>query len=364
MVIYSKDILMNSNPLASAQREKSGAITFGKYEFQYHWALCRIIDEQLKTREYAVFVELHEDVVVANSLNSKVATFEFNQVKNIASPKYNINNLTKTNGSKKSVLGKLINSALNKPFSSKVSTINLVASCGFNIDLIDNNLNLEIITIGDLSKKSVSDLQKAIITELGIGSFPDNLRFIVPQLSIVSQQDTLIGKIASLVSSIFPGSHCNAENIYRILIDDLHRKGEVHYDYTKWDDLLEKKALTSTQVKKTISTQVSLQDIQSIINDVNEIAKELKLNYIEKKSLRQSIERIHIKTIGFPTSLSIKVRKNIYSSLLKVSNIESKDIDTIIREVETAIPNTLKSDLGSTDNVRNNIIYQIIMGDI
>ncbi|NOX27836.1 MAG: DUF4297 domain-containing protein, partial [Gammaproteobacteria bacterium] len=80
---------MNSNPLGIPQRERSGASTFGKYEYQYHWALCRIIDEQRHTREYALFMELHEDVVLADSLDSNTAMFEFNQVKNISSPKYN-----------------------------------------------------------------------------------------------------------------------------------------------------------------------------------------------------------------------------------------------------------------------------------
>jgi hypothetical protein len=56
------------NPLASAQRECSGAITFAKYEYQYHWALCRIIEEQRKINEFAIFMEYHEDVVIANSV--------------------------------------------------------------------------------------------------------------------------------------------------------------------------------------------------------------------------------------------------------------------------------------------------------
>ncbi|MBK8816696.1 MAG: DUF4297 domain-containing protein [Methylococcaceae bacterium] len=72
---------MNNNPLAVPQREKSGAITFGKYCYQYHWALCRVIDSQMDNTEYALFMELHEDVVIANSLDVNIARFEFNQVK-------------------------------------------------------------------------------------------------------------------------------------------------------------------------------------------------------------------------------------------------------------------------------------------
>ncbi len=71
----------NRNPLFDSQREKSGAKTFDKYSYQYHWALYKVISEHDKKSEYAVFIELHEDVVVCDSLDSEKANFEFNQIK-------------------------------------------------------------------------------------------------------------------------------------------------------------------------------------------------------------------------------------------------------------------------------------------
>ena len=67
-----------SNPLAAAQRETAGAQTFEKYEYQYHWALCRILGAHENYNDYAVFIELHEDVVLATSTDESVARFEFN----------------------------------------------------------------------------------------------------------------------------------------------------------------------------------------------------------------------------------------------------------------------------------------------
>jgi hypothetical protein len=78
----------DSNPLLAAQRETSGASTFEKYDYQYHWALFRALDEYSKDREFVVFVELHEDVVIGSSLSSEHAMFEFNQVKNISGNAY------------------------------------------------------------------------------------------------------------------------------------------------------------------------------------------------------------------------------------------------------------------------------------
>lgn len=355
---------MDSNPLGIPQRERSGASTFGKYEYQYHWALCRIIDEQRHAREYALFMELHEDVVLADSLDSNTAMFEFNQVKNIGSPKYNTTNLTKKKDGKGSVLGKLITSAINKPFSKSLSTVNLVASCGFSFELIDNSLNLDVITVGDLSQKSVEELKTSLSKELGSDVLPENLRFIVPSLSITDQQDSVIGKISTLISDIFPGSHCNAEYIYRTLIDELHRKGAVTYDYSKWDDLLENKALTSTKVTKAIRAHVSLRDIQAILIEATKIAEELGLSYIQQKRMRNNIENIHIQAIGFPSSINLKVSKSIRITIVSVAAGKSIELIDIISGVESLLPDKTKADIGSNDDIRNHIIYEIITGDV
>ncbi len=73
--------MANSNPFIHSSKEKAGAQTFGKYMYQYHWALYRIFKEHEVGKEYAVFIELHEDIVLADSLEVAQVKFEFNQVK-------------------------------------------------------------------------------------------------------------------------------------------------------------------------------------------------------------------------------------------------------------------------------------------
>ncbi|BBI60512.1 hypothetical protein HSBAA_18180 [Vreelandella sulfidaeris] len=76
------------------KEKKAGSDTYRKYNYQYHWAFCRMLDEHSEGNEYAIFVEEHEDVTLANSLNGASALFEFNQIKEIAS-KSTITSLTK-----------------------------------------------------------------------------------------------------------------------------------------------------------------------------------------------------------------------------------------------------------------------------
>jgi hypothetical protein len=355
---------MSENPLAVPQREKSGATTFGKYEYQYHWALYRIIDEHRANNEYALFIELHEDVVIADALDVSCAKFEFNQIKNISKPKYTIKSLTKRKGGKSSVLAKLIESSTGKPFSDKLSSINLVASCGFSFELKQEGLDFEVIRVGDLSEDSIKELKLALNNELGSDEIPPNLRFVVPKLRIESQQDLMIAKIAGLVDELFPGCHCSAVNIYRTLIDELHRKGGVAYDYAMWDDLLKNKAITSDEVKNAINTHTSVRDYSEIFNDFESITSEIGLKFLEKKELRRRVERLNIDRIGFPSSLFISIRNDVREALEKSGFCLSSDISSLLSEVCDSLGESTKKKIGSDLDVMARIIFEIITSEI
>lgn len=61
--------LNQANPLGlEPKREKSGSDTFRKYNYQYHWAFCRILDEHEAGNEFALFIEEHEDVTDRKSV--------------------------------------------------------------------------------------------------------------------------------------------------------------------------------------------------------------------------------------------------------------------------------------------------------
>ena len=247
-------------------------------------------------------------------------------------------------------------------FSDKIESINLVASCGFSLELKNKGLDLEIITIGDLSENSIKTLKTALQSELGNNHLPSNIRFIIPKLHIQGQQDLVIAKIADLVDRLFPDSHCNAVKIYRTLIDELHRKGCVSYDYTKWDDLLNNKALTSEKVKQTIHTHTSVQVNEQLMRDFELIASELGLNFLEKKPLRNSIERIYLERM-YPSSLAIAVKRKIGDALKKAGFGVNLDINLLITDVENLLGDSIKNKIGLAHDVKATIIYEIITGD-
>ena len=287
-----------SNPLGAAQRERAGAQTFEKYEYQYHWALCRILGAHESSDDYVVFIELHEDVVLATSTDESIARFEFNQVKNVSDAPWSQKKLTSapkvsTKKVKNSILGKMLQGVRKKPFIDKLNSLDLVATCGFKLPPKTDGLKLSIISIGDLHDDCLKDIQAAIDKELGTYPIPKTLRFITPDLPASGFQDVAIGRISKLVGVKAPGAMCNASTIYRVLIDDLHRKGTVAFDFTDWNDLVKNKGTTHGDVERVISSYTEKRGFEVFEKDLDDILNDLELKANKRIHVRRAFERYH-----------------------------------------------------------------------
>jgi hypothetical protein len=348
------------NPLFDSQREKAGAKTFDKYSFQYHWALYRIISEHENSNEYAVIIELHEDVVISDSLDVSKANFEFNQVKTTSSS-FNTHQLVikKKNGS--SILGKLVQSVNGKPFSKQVNSLNLIATSKFTLELKKEDIELRTITKDDLSDKQLKELENELLKEIGISELPANIKFIISDIPDTNYQTFLIGAIAELINKIFPGSYSNAKDIYTLLIDELYRKGKVTYDFTKWDELLKDKALTSIQVTRVINEFTNLKDEAKIEAEFNSICSELSLKSIEAKRLKRSFSRYRRQRISNTSTLQMDTTKFFVKEI--ESNISKgvTELKELIENIQKVIPEKIGKQFSSKDEFTTALICEYIM---
>ncbi|WP_169517147.1 dsDNA nuclease domain-containing protein [Azohydromonas australica] len=195
-----------SNPLASPQREHSGATTYGKFEYQYHWALCKALNLHNEGKEYVVFVEYHEDVIVGDSLDADQVQFHFHQVKNYAGGPWKIKKIItrqKADGSKEksSILAKMISGVKGKPFYGRLLSLGLVNATGFELELATAGLSLSTIFVDDLSPAAKAQLAAALKAEIGDDDIPGILCFIVSDLPTQRFQETSIGHIAGCLES-------------------------------------------------------------------------------------------------------------------------------------------------------------------
>ncbi|GJM63217.1 DUF4297 domain-containing protein [Persicobacter diffluens] len=348
------------NPLLASQREKSGAETYEKYSYQYHWALYRVLNEHDNLKEYAVFIELHEDVVVSDSLDAKNANFEFNQVKTNRG-RFTPNKLAHQKKNDKSVLGKLISSGLEKPFTSKITELNLVALNDFALELKNNDLSLSKITLDDLSDGQLEELENEMKKEMGIDALPSNIQFIVPELSEKNFQNDIIASIAKLITNLFPASYSSPIDIYRLLIDEVNRKGTVTYDFTKWDELLRNKALTSTTVTKVLNEFTNIKDEAKIDIEFSNICSEIGLKSIEAKVLKRSFNRYRTLRISNSSVLQNDLTNYFVKEIESIINNGTTDFKDLIEQVKKEIPKNISNVFHSDIEITSAIICEYIM---
>ena len=353
--------LSNQNPLFSPQREKSGPQTYSKYQYQYNWGLSRVLREHGTKKEYAVFVELHEDVITVDSFDSKKAKFEFNQVKT-DSANFTINKLTKPkNGS--SVLGKLLDSCINKKYTSQIDCINLIAVNGFGLTPKVTGIEKEKLCITEIEKTEFDEIESKIKAELGIKKIPDNLYFVVPVLPDKGFEENVIGQISVLVNSLYPSSQTNSIEIYRALIDEMNRKGSNTFDYEKWDEALRKKALTSTTINEVINTFTNSKNETNIVLEFDSICSELNILSIKKKKLKRGFDRYRTLRTGNKDSNTIKTTKEIQD--LIDQNIEScdDDLDLLFKKIIEGLKPETKSSFSTDELLKGAVIYEYIIKD-
>jgi len=348
----------DKNPLLEKQREKSGAETFGKYLYQYHWALYRVLQEHEEKKDYAVFIELHEDVVLANSLNRDEVKFEFSQVKTNKN-NFTKNSLLKTkNGS--SVLGKLIESTSSQNFNKSITKINLVSTGGFNKDFTSGEIVLDDISVNDIPSDKMEELCTAILTELSLDYFPINLHFITPELPGKGFQKFIIGYISEVVAKLYPDSMTQAENIYRPLIDELTRKGMITNDFKEWEELLKNKALTSITVTEVITQFIKRKNDDEIFRELESILNELGLNTIQKSTWKKSFRRYYLNRLGNKTLGQLDIKVAIESSMGDCND----EIHNLIGLVQDKLPIAIQEQFTQDIDVKTAIICEYILKDI
>jgi hypothetical protein len=355
-----------NNPLASPQRETAGANTFEKFEYQYHWALCRILGAHEQSDDYVVFIELHEDVVLASSSDVASAKFEFSQIKNVSSAPWNSKKLTSrprasSKKEKNSILGKMLQGVRGKPFLDRLSSIDLVATCGFNLKQIEDGLKLSIITIGDLHDECIDDIQAAIEGELGAYPLPKTLRFVTPDLPYSGFQDATIGRISKLVDFKSPDDKCNASTIYRVLIDDLHRKGSVTFDFAQWESLVINKGVTHSDVDRIISAYTQNKGIELFRQDFENIANELGLMFNKKIELRRAFDRYYNAVRLDRTLIALDNQRAASEAVKKNFTVfNDKGAAALIEAAMASLPENVKKNLVDIEFAQAAIIYELL----
>lgn len=287
-----------SNPLYRPQREKAGAVTHDRFEFQYDWALFEFLQLHKHKEASIVFIELHEDVVFSSSANAEDARFVFCQVKAGNGSAFTPKSLVRRKKDKPSVLGKMFTTIADKAIDAKVDKVRLVATSGFSLDLADKGFHLEEIPWSAISTETANQITAALKLELQSDVSVEKLHFHEPKLANLQHDLTVVGLVAKLISERVPQEGGNCHAIYLALQDELRRKGAVTWDYSDWDSLVKNKGLTAHRVDALFEQFSSSRSTEMLLDDFEEQTKELGYHTRERRLLRHAARAYVLDTIA------------------------------------------------------------------
>lgn len=355
-----------SNPLLTPQRETAGAVTYEKYEYQYHWALFRALTEYELGHDFVIFVEFHEDVILSTSLESDNANFQFNQIKNVSGAPWTTKKITERKKAgktlKNSVIGKMLQGVEGKSFKDKVEQLNLVATCGFKLKLKDSTLNLSLVKVGHLHDDCVKDIENAISKELGPIKLPPTLGFIKPDLPANGFDHFVVSKISEIVDKQGSGMFSNIRNIYRVLMDDLRKKGVVTTDYENWDELLKNKGLTNLDVSRVASLNVKFVESDKIETIFDQIVAEMGLHIGQRITLKRAYKKYEGEKKYAKTTVQLEVGKNIQTAVKNnIFVFEDLGIGDFLVQCIKDIPEETISKFQNNNFLHGAVIYELIL---
>ncbi|MCF1365224.1 DUF4297 domain-containing protein [Burkholderia cenocepacia] len=304
-----------SNPLYVSQREKAGAATFDRFNFQYDWALYEFLEQHKLNQVSIVFVEFHEDVVFSSSLDAADARFVFCQVKAGASANFNKKSLVKRIKQKPSVLGKMFTSVGDKKIAARVDKVRLVATGGFKLELAEKGFQLEEIPWDALHQETANEISAALAAELGTDCALEKLHFHKPQLPELQHRRAVIGLIADLISERVPNGGGDCQAIYHVLQDELRRKGVHTWDYSDWESLVRNKGLTGQRVDALFEQFASSATVDDLLSDFEYATAQLQYEPRERRKLRQSARTYVLNTLDGGSLAHLQVRAAVSKHL-------------------------------------------------
>lgn len=357
------------NPLASPQRESAGADSYDRFEYQYHWALCQAFSAYSNAKDFAVFMEYHEDVIIADSLDKTKVKFTFNQVKANASGSYTTNNLTKRakgkNGDKPSLLGKLCSSVHKKEYLDKVTELNFVSTIGFNFSPKDG-LKLKSMGLSDLNVDDLVSITDALKKEVNdFKSFPKEiLRFVYSDIPLQSYYEHTITRITDSVEVVFPKHLLRPKDIYRVLMDSLRIRGKNTFDYNQWDEVLVNKALTYNDIHNVVTKGISGESSGVDLEAAKYIINDLTVSGLEKGKLLKEVNLYSLRVLS-PSLAMLEAQKSIQEIIVNNRSALEKGIThELLQELGAQLPKNIVALFDSDRLSVAAIIYEIIASEI
>lgn len=305
--------------------DNSGSSSSNRFQYQKDWALCKIMDSELKNKDLVMILDYHDDILILDSKNEPEKV-EFYQIKTKRTGNWNITSLSsgkKTN----SFIGKLI---LNKlKFNNYDVRLFFVSNARYNIEIIKSGtneeenisaINTKEICLEILEQKEKDKLTKRLIREFEDSNIEEYYNIIYLQASdmnIEGREEYTIGKIAKYFYDKYPENNVNSVVAYKMLSNELARKNDYEWDICNIDELIKLKSISSQEfcvyIEKLMKNSIKYADIDSIKSSID---NEKKFTLSERKRIKRNIQDYEIRKLNaYNTNL-----RDIITQIIRILN--------------------------------------------
>ena len=214
-----------------APRENSGSTTASRYDYQNHWALCKLLNLHSQSSNYLLVLEYHDDLVVFDD-EEQPTKADFFQIKTRKSGAWSVSKLLERKDQQSlSMIGKLYDHKIK--FEEEVSSLNLVSNARFKLFLKKaerSSENQDQICMLELSDEIIKKFKEAVQQEHHLKVepvFEDMTFFVFSDLSLNDFEAHTKGKLLEFLEKMLPGKKVSGVEVYKSLIAEINRKTNV-----------------------------------------------------------------------------------------------------------------------------------------
>ena len=313
--------------IANKPREKAGATSSSRFDYQKDWGICQLIDHHKAGADYLIVFDYHEDLLIMDS-EYNPSKVSFYQIKGKKSGNWTTSNLIKSENDKAgnpllSIIGKLYDCKLKHDIET--ASLNFVSNQRFNVSLHDKSTSLakDIICIVELSAAERDLITKKIVAEHKLTAAPlyEDITFLkVLDLSLEDSKVHTQGKITDFFESQYPGKKLNAPTIYKMLFDEVKRRSNYNKDIITFEELLSKKAIGRNEFERILNATGIIVDYNEIWRSAEATLQLEGMKFQNLQELRKAWTRMEVEKMNPANDFLIKISQHV-KSIIAEQNI-------------------------------------------
>ena len=271
---------MSLAALASSKpRERSGAQTFARYNFQANASIDQILTRHEDGKDYVAVLDYHEDLAIIENPSGQSALYNY-QIKGKASGAWTVVGLTsleKDSAIPGSIVGKMYTAATATSPHATIAAFLSNASYRFTLKnptgtkTGPSDIDIPCHALSDSEKKKIADRLNLDVSEVPGFSHEDIFRFQVTTVPIKGHDEFIIGRISKYFDKF--GQQVPATAVHRVLISEVVDRCMNADTCSDANALQLKKALSRADVEKVFSA--AAHRTRTIVDDFDLLKAEL-----------------------------------------------------------------------------------------